>query len=130
MKTKLFVFLFLAVSIIPNLLFAQYIQQGSKLLSSGAVGAPQRGTSVSLMGYGNGALVGGPTDNGSTGAMWFYIRTNGVWSQYGTKIVPSEAHANSNFGMSVGISSDGLTAIGSAVILGQGAYVFTRSGSI
>src|ERR1035437_11040628 len=107
MKTKLFCFFFSASNNNPYLPFRELLQPGSKLLSSGAVGAPQRGTSVSLMGYGNGALVGGPTDNGSTGAMWFYIRTNGVWSQYGTKIVPSEAHANSNFGMSVGISSDG-----------------------
>jgi hypothetical protein len=45
-KTKLFFFLFLAGSIIPNLLFAQYIQQGLKLLSTGAIGPPTRGMSA------------------------------------------------------------------------------------
>jgi hypothetical protein len=34
-KTKLFVFLFLAGSIIPNLLFAQFTQQGPKLVGQG-----------------------------------------------------------------------------------------------
>ena len=132
MKTKLLVFLFLAGSIMPSLLFAQpYIQQGQKLLSNDAIGAPSRGSSVSLTGYGNGALVGGVYDNNATGAMWYYIRTNGVWSQYGSKIVPSEVLPNSSFGESVAISSDGLTAIGGAPgNEGSGAYVFTRSGSV
>jgi hypothetical protein len=79
-KIKLFIFLFLAGSIIPNLLFAQYIQQGLKLLSNGTIGPPTRGMSVSLTGYWNGALVGGPGDSGGRGAMWYYIQTNGVCS--------------------------------------------------
>ena len=131
MKTKLLVFFFLSGSIIPSLLFAQpYIQQGQKLLSNDAIGAPSRGCSVSLTGYGNGALVGGATDNNSTGAMWYYIRTNGVWSQYGSKIVPSEVLPHSTFGVSVAISSDGLTAIGGSPGDPGGAFVFTRSGSV
>ena len=131
MKTKLLVFLFLAGSIIPNLLFAQpYIQQGPKLSGTGPICS---GWSVSLTGYGNGALVGGIYDNGGTGAMLYYIRTNGVWAQYGSKIVPSVVFPNSSFGASVAISSDGLTAIGGAPGAASdpgGAFVFTRSGSV
>lgn len=79
-KTKLFVFLFLAGSIIPNLLFAQYIQQGSKLLGTGAIGPPTRGMSASLTGYGNGVFVVEPGDSGGRVAIWYYIQTNGVCS--------------------------------------------------
>jgi hypothetical protein len=79
-KTKLYVFLFPAGSIISNLLFAKYIQQGSKLLGTGAIGPLTRGMSVSLTGYWNGALVGGPGDSSGRGAMWYYIQTNGICS--------------------------------------------------
>ncbi len=106
----------------------QYIQQGVKLLGAGVVGAAGRGSSVAVSQHGNAALVGGPGDNNRTGAMWFYTRTNGVWTIGGTKIVPSGAAVGHFFGVSVGLSGDGLTAIGGSA--GEGAWIFSRSGSV
>jgi uncharacterized protein (TIGR03437 family) len=47
-------------------------QQGSKLVGTGAVGLAHQGHSVALSGDGNTALVGGPSDNSSTGATWVF----------------------------------------------------------
>jgi hypothetical protein len=35
--------------------------------------------------------VGGFDDNSGTGAAWFYTRSNGVWTQQGSKLVGSGA---------------------------------------
>src|SRR5438874_9531046 len=56
-------------------------QQGNKLIGSGAVGAANQGQSVALSADGNTAIVGGPQDNGSAGAVWVFTRSGGVWSQ-------------------------------------------------
>jgi hypothetical protein len=42
---------------------AQFMQQGTKLLGSGAVGLPSRGCSVALTQHGNGAVVGDYEDS-------------------------------------------------------------------
>ena len=47
-------------------------QQGSKLVGTGAVGYAQQGTSVSISGDGNTAVVGGYRDNSYVGAVWAY----------------------------------------------------------
>jgi hypothetical protein len=47
---------------------AQFMQQGPKLLGTGAMGPAAQGVSVSLSGDGNTAIVGGPYDNGYAGA--------------------------------------------------------------
>jgi hypothetical protein len=50
-----------------------WTQQGSKLVGTGAIGAIE-GFSVSLSGDGNTALVGGPSDNSGTGAVWVFVQ--------------------------------------------------------
>lgn len=109
-------------------------QQGPKLVGSGVGGpAALQGVSVGLSADGNTAIVAGPADNGSIGAAWIFIRSAGVWSQQGSKLVGTGATPSASFAMSVAISGDGNTAI-----LGNGsdggsagaAWVFTRTGGV
>jgi hypothetical protein len=75
--------------------FNVWTQQGLKLVGSGAVDGPfgkvYQGRSVSLSADGNTALVGGPFDNAAAGAAWVWIRSGGVWTQQGAKLVGSGA---------------------------------------
>jgi hypothetical protein len=86
-------------------------QQGSRLVGTGSVGSGGQGRSVSLSADGNTALVGGPSDNGNTGASWVFRRSNGVWNQLGNKLVGSGAAGAAQQGTSVALSGDGGTAI-------------------
>jgi hypothetical protein len=57
--------------------------------------------------------VGGPNDNPVSGlgigAAWVYTRSNGVWTQQGSKLVGTGAVGNAEQGWSVSLSSDGNT---------------------
>jgi methionine-rich copper-binding protein CopC len=134
MKTKLLGFLFLAGSIIPNLLFGQFMQQGPKLVGTGGVGSPvEQGQSVAISSDGNTAIEGGWVDSSGTGAVWVFTRSGGVWTQQGPKLVGTGAVGEGNQGYSVAISSDGNTAIegGISDVSGIGAvWIFTRSGGV
>ena len=112
---------------------AQFVQQGSKLVGTGAVGTARQGYSVSISADGNTAIVGGYVDNSNVGAAWVYIRSGGVWTQQGSKLVGTGAVGDAYQGYSVSISADGNTAIvggyadnGSA----GAAWVYTRSGGM
>ena len=112
-----------------------WAQQGNKLVGNGAGGStPQQGWSVSLSSDGNTAIVGGPSDNSSEGAAWVFIRSGGVWTQQGGKLVGTGAVGSLvNQGESVSLSSDGNTAIvGGPSDDGNAgaAWVFTRSGGV
>ncbi|MDP2207278.1 MAG: T9SS type A sorting domain-containing protein [Bacteroidota bacterium] len=87
-----------------------WTQQGSKLVGTGAVGIAQQGSSVSLSGDGNTALVGGQADNGNVGATWVFTRSGGNWIEQVGKMVGTGT-AGANQGWSVALSSDGNTAI-------------------
>jgi hypothetical protein len=109
-----------------------WIQRGSKLIGTGGVGAAQ-GWSVALSEHGNTAVVGGPGDNSHAGAVWVFQRSNGVWSQQGSKLVGTGAVGNAQQGISVALSNDGDTAI----VGGNGdnskvgaAWVFQRSDGV
>ena len=106
-------------------------QQGTKLVGSGAVGTATQGFSVALSSDGNTAIVGGYSDNGSVGAAWIFTRSGGAWNQQGPKLVGTGAVGASQQGISVGISSDGNTAIVGGLndnaSVGA-AWVFTRTG--
>ncbi len=133
MKTMLFIFLFLTGSIVPNLIFAQYLQQGPKLVGTGSVGSVLQGTSVAISSDGNTMIVGGPSDNLGIGAVWIFTRSGGVWTQQGPKLVGIGAIGIAQQGISVAISSDGNTAIvgGHRDNNFTGAvWVFTRSGGV
>jgi hypothetical protein len=71
-----------------------WTQQGNKLVGTDAVGQSAQGRSVSLSGDGNTAIVGGFVDNSGIGAAWVYIRSGGVWTQQGSKLVGTGAVGN------------------------------------
>jgi hypothetical protein len=50
-----------------------WVQQGGKLIGSGAVGMAAQGVSVALSGDGNTAIVGGDGDASPSGAAWVFV---------------------------------------------------------
>src|SRR5262249_55139148 len=112
--------------------FAQFTQQGSKLVGTGATGAATQGASVSLSSDGNTALVGGHFDDGSTGATWVFTRSGATWTQQGSKLIGSGAVGAADQGRAVALSADGNTAIvggSSDDSRAGGAWVLVRSGA-
>jgi len=119
-----------------------WTQQGPKLVGSGAVGQAQQGNSVALSVDGSTIIVGGFADNSFAGAAWVFHRSNGVWTQQGSKLVGSGV-AVSDFpamqGSSVAQSGDGNTAIvggqqdtgglGATWVFIQNAGVSTQEGA-
>ncbi len=112
---------------------AQFIQQGSKLVGSDAVGTAFQGRSVAISADGATVIVGGPSDNNYAGASWVFTRSSGLWSQQGTKLVGTGAVGGAQQGSSVAISADGDTVIVAGLAdntYAGAAWVFTRSGGV
>ncbi len=103
-----------------------YAQVGTKLIAADPTGAPSQGNSVALSSDGSTAVVGGPSDNASIGAMWAYTRSGSVWSQQGPKLVGTGG-GTANQGISIAVSADGNTAIEGGYLGAGAAWVFTRS---
>ncbi len=120
---------------------AQFTQQGPKLVGTGAVGGlVEQGYSVALSADGNTAIVGGNGDDRDAGytfdvgAAWVYIRSGGVWTQQGAKLVGTgTAGSYVHQGTAVALSADGNTTIVGAPHDNSGVgavWVFTRSGGM
>jgi hypothetical protein len=111
-----------------------WTQQGDKLVGAGAVGSSAYlGSSVSVSGDGDLALVGGYNDDLGAGATWVFARSGGAWRQQGEKLVGTGAIGRAYQGMGVALSADGRTAVvgGCQDNNGAGAsWVFTRSGGV
>jgi hypothetical protein len=88
-----------------------WTQQGSKLIGNGAIGNAAQGCAVALSAEGNTAIVGGNSDNDNQGAVWIYIRSGGVWTQEGSKLVGTGVSGAASQGYSVSLSADGNTAL-------------------
>src|SRR4029079_17648152 len=69
---------------------AQYVQQGGKLIGSGALDPASQGASVAISQDGNTAIVGGSTDNDFAGAAWVFTRAGSTWKQQGNKLTVNE----------------------------------------
>jgi uncharacterized repeat protein (TIGR02543 family) len=111
------------------------VQQGNKLVGTGAIGVSFQGTSVSVSADGNTAIVGGMEDDSYTGAVWIYVKSGGLWVQQGSRLVGTDAVGAARQGSSVALSADGNTAIvGGSADGGFGgvgaAWIFTRSGGV
>jgi hypothetical protein len=110
-----------------------WTQQGGKLVGTTSEyggGLWSQGASVALSSDGNTAIIGGPSDNRTTGAAWVFTRSSSIWTQQGNKLVGSGASQpplSPGQGMSVALSADGNTAIVGGWEA-EGAWVFTRSG--
>ena len=128
---------------------ATWTQQGPKLTGGGAGGtAPVEceieepgeekeagecgfGESVALSADGDTALVGGPGDSGTSGAVWVFTRSEATWMRQGQPLTVGN-EPKGHFGRSVALSGDGDTAvIGAPGATGYtgAVWVFTRSGT-
>jgi hypothetical protein len=107
-----------------------WAQQGPKLPASGHSGSSQSyGDSVALSGDGNTALLGGPSNDKFSGAVWVFDRTATTWSAGGA-LTPSGEKGRGAFGASVALSGDGNTAVIGGPFddfFGGAGWVFTRS---
>lgn len=111
-----------------------WTQQGQKLI--GSAGLLEFGTSVALSADGNTLIVGAPFDS-NIGSAWVFVRSGGLWTAQGPKLVGSGSVMNPFQGWSVGLSQDGNTALvggpfddGMPSDTGPGtgaAWVFTRN---
>jgi hypothetical protein len=111
---------------------SSWTQQGDKLVGTGYIGTSFQGLSVALSADGNTLAVGGANDNSITGATWIFTRSNGIWSQQGSKLVGTTSVAFQYQGTSVSLSADGNTlavgGIGDDAFIGA-TWIWTRSGS-
>jgi hypothetical protein len=80
---------------------ADFVQQGSKLLGSGAIGTSVQGSSVAISADGYTVIVGANNDNGGIGAVWAFTRSGGEWTQQGNKLVGTGAIGTAAQGVSV-----------------------------
>ncbi len=117
-----------------------WLQQGNKLVGTGATGGAQQGFSVAISADANTAIVGGPSDASVwvidwtywVGAAWVFTRSGGVWSQQGSKLAGMDAVYAAQ-GWSVAVSGDGNAAVVGGPAdnsLGGAAWVFTRAGGV
>ena len=110
------------------------VQQGSKLVGTGAVGASSQGLPIVLSADGNTLAIGGPTDNSSAGAVWVFTRdSDGNWTQQGNKLVGTGAVGSAGQGLGIALSADGNTlAFGGEADNGDAgaAWVFTRTAGV
>jgi hypothetical protein len=106
--------------------------QQSKLVDTTAAHALQ-GWSVALSADGNTAIVGGPYDNGVTGAAWVWTRNYyGAWTLQQKLVDTAAAAASAQQGSSVALSADGATAVVGGPYDNSGvgaAWVWTRNNS-
>jgi hypothetical protein len=140
----------LAVFILVPAAWAQYTQQGAKLVGSynTSLTPPQFGTSVTISADGNTTIVGGPGYTCGTqshpqyttnpGAAWIFTRSAGAWSQQGSRLAGSDAVGPGGDcwggavfqGSAVAISADGNTAIVGGFGDNNGigaAWIYTRA---
>ena len=110
-----------------------WAQQGAKLVGTGGVGGGHQSVSLALSADGNTLLVGAANDNAGVGAAWFFVRSNGFWTQQGGKLVGAGTVGAANFGAGTALSADGNTAVVSGhtdnATRGAG-WVYTRSGGV
>jgi len=108
--------------------------QQQKLVAGDPESSDRFGSSVSISGDGNTALIGAyqeDTTATNAGSAYIFTRSGTTWSQE-AKIQASDAAADDDFGLAVSISADGDTAIVGADQTGNAvgsAYIFTRSGT-
>jgi PKD repeat protein len=109
-----------------------WTQQGAKLTGTGEIGKGEFGSSVALSADGDTALIGAPGENGNVGGAWVFTRSGSTWTQHGGKLTGGGEVGEGQFGASVALSADSLTAlIGGPYDDGSAgsAWIFTRSGA-
>jgi len=105
-----------------------WTQQGTKLVAPDGAGTTLQGLSVALSADGNTAVVGGYGDNNYQGATWVWRRSEGIWTQQGTKLVGVSDTTFPRQGNAVSISGDGITAITGGYSEMGPAWAWTKNG--
>ena len=77
----------------------------------GGWSGPVKAAPSRLSADGNTAIIGGSMRQRKLGAAWVFTRSDGVWTQQGSKLVGSGAVGAAQQGASVALSADGSTAI-------------------
>ena len=90
---------------------SSWVLQGSKLTGAGETGAGQFGASVAVSSNGGLLLVGGPTDNGSVGGAWVFVRNNHTWAPRGGELTGAGESGAGKFGSAVALSGTGAVAL-------------------
>ena len=83
--------------------------QQAKLLGTGASSQAYQGTSVSISGDGNTAVVGANGNNSYVGCFWAWTRSGVSWTQKAGPLVASDYSTQPYQGSSISISNDGGT---------------------
>jgi hypothetical protein len=110
-----------------------WTQQSAKLVGTGAVGQAGQGCSVSISADGQTIMIGGPYDDRSSGAVWVFTRSGGLWTQQGSKLVGTGAVGAARQGSSIALSADGNTALVGGVgdnSYAGAAWAYTRNGGV
>ncbi len=109
------------------------VPQVARLLGTGEAGPGQLGASIAVSADGATLLVGAPGDNTPTiGAAYVFVRSAGLWTQQGPKLVPAGGVGVDQFGNAVALSADGNTAMVGAYTDNSNtgaAFIFVRSGT-
>jgi hypothetical protein len=86
-----------------------WLEQGE--LKGAEEAGEEFGSSVTLSGDGNTALVGAPHANGSKGAAWLFRRSGASWSEPGVMLPATGERGNAWFGFSAALSADASAAL-------------------
>jgi hypothetical protein len=105
------VLIFAGLLVSSQLALEQFMQQGSKLFGTGAVGLASQGWSVAPSGDGNTTTVSGYGDNSNAGAAWVFTHSGSVWTQQGNKLVGTSGVAAAFQDSSVTQYTDANTAM-------------------
>ena len=99
-----------------------WLQSGLKLVGTNATGASAQAGVIN--GDGDAIVIGGPNDNSSIGATWFFNYIGGEWVQSGNKTIGTGAIGPANQGYAVAISQSGQW------VASSGAFDDTNIGAI
>lgn len=92
-----------------------WVQQGPKLVGTGATWKSYQGSALALSNDGSTLLVGAQFDSNGIGAAYVYVRSGNSWAQQGPKLVGSGDIEKPYQGSSVCLSGDGnMAAVGAA----------------
>lgn len=105
-----------------------WTQQGTILIGTGGVGETAQGASVSLNAEGTILASGGPRDNIDVGAVWIFTINNGIWTQFGNKLVRSSVPSpGGNQGAVVVLNANGDTLAVNGGLNYTDITIYTRS---
>src|SRR5262249_35725989 len=89
-------------------------QPGPKVTANDEIGYGDFGVGVALSTDGSTAMIGGYSDNttsGAPGAAWAFTVSAGTATQQGPKLTPAPGSSGAGFGGSLALSADGRTAL-------------------